>query len=585
MSSFYGNSGGDDKKSPSINIDNTLTKVGQAADAYAAGHIIVVSDTEPENDSNKIWVKDESADEILVPTMDEFNEFKNKYSSPLTASTVSAMMDNTRIYVYTGSETGYVNGNWYYYDGDNWVSGGVYNSVAVDTDDTLSIADKAADAKAVGDEMTALRDDFEQLVPGLSDEAKAALLACFEHVAWVDDDGQDYYDALEAALYDEPVPPVVREFVWDGTSSGVDGWIDSDHITGLTNPAQLNIVAGHSIKSGATYVSENVYTYDDSGPVPYSITGRAVSRSQIIIGDLDGKVVGLSRYILTGGASITFGLWYGYFYADDNTFNSLQAMSTTKYFSVNYWRSKSAILPVDSSKTGGRFLVMAFKKGDGTTDFTTEELAEIPTLITINAPEFENTYEYIPSTGHVLSNESEMEVVGGDLGTMQESVSNNILNIQLPAGANNTHYVMIRKRNYTPANATKARIRSRIRINDISAANAECGFTMTIKAGDKCAGLYTRKSDSDPSGNMYFAIRDSSNTEIDITNAPFQLNQWYEVEAAIEDNIQTIKVNGTVIYTGTGNTYYGSSGCIFTRRQDSTGSLNMDMEWLEIEWT
>lgn len=36
---------------------------------------------------------------------------------------------------------------------------------------------------------------------GLSDEAKDALLNCFAHVAWVDEHGQDYYDALEAALY------------------------------------------------------------------------------------------------------------------------------------------------------------------------------------------------------------------------------------------------------------------------------------------------------------------------------------------------------------------------------------------------
>lgn len=36
---------------------------------------------------------------------------------------------------------------------------------------------------------------------GLTEEAKTALLACFQQVAWVDDDGQDYYDALESALY------------------------------------------------------------------------------------------------------------------------------------------------------------------------------------------------------------------------------------------------------------------------------------------------------------------------------------------------------------------------------------------------
>lgn len=36
---------------------------------------------------------------------------------------------------------------------------------------------------------------------GLSDDVKQALLNCFAHVAWIDEYGQDYYDALYNALY------------------------------------------------------------------------------------------------------------------------------------------------------------------------------------------------------------------------------------------------------------------------------------------------------------------------------------------------------------------------------------------------
>lgn len=36
---------------------------------------------------------------------------------------------------------------------------------------------------------------------GLTSDIKEALLDCFEHVAWIDANGQDYYDALESALY------------------------------------------------------------------------------------------------------------------------------------------------------------------------------------------------------------------------------------------------------------------------------------------------------------------------------------------------------------------------------------------------
>ena len=46
------------------------------------------------------------------------------------------MTDKSRIYVYTGSQSGYNNGHWYYWNGSAWTDGGVYNAVA--TDDALS---------------------------------------------------------------------------------------------------------------------------------------------------------------------------------------------------------------------------------------------------------------------------------------------------------------------------------------------------------------------------------------------------------------------------------------------------------------
>lgn len=46
-----------------------------------------------------------------------------------------------------------------------------------------------------------LRDEIESGGSGLTDDIKQALLNCFAHVAWIDEHGQDYYDALEDALY------------------------------------------------------------------------------------------------------------------------------------------------------------------------------------------------------------------------------------------------------------------------------------------------------------------------------------------------------------------------------------------------
>lgn len=46
--------------------------------------------------------------------------------APATASTVAEMTDTSKIYIYTGNEPGYTAGNWYYWDGTAWVSGGAY---------------------------------------------------------------------------------------------------------------------------------------------------------------------------------------------------------------------------------------------------------------------------------------------------------------------------------------------------------------------------------------------------------------------------------------------------------------------------
>jgi hypothetical protein len=92
-----------------------------------------------------------AAIDTIGAKVDELDTKTSDYGAPFIAATVADMTDQARIYVYVGSETGYTAGNWYYYNGTAWVSGGVYNSTALQTDKTLSMADMAADAKKTGD--------------------------------------------------------------------------------------------------------------------------------------------------------------------------------------------------------------------------------------------------------------------------------------------------------------------------------------------------------------------------------------------------------------------------------------------------
>lgn len=94
---------------------------------------------------------------------------RSEIGTPLVAATAAAMTDTSKVYVYTGSETGYTSGDWYYYDGSAWVSGGVYNSAAVQTDTTLAVSGMAADANAVGDAISAVESEVEDVESKVKD--------------------------------------------------------------------------------------------------------------------------------------------------------------------------------------------------------------------------------------------------------------------------------------------------------------------------------------------------------------------------------------------------------------------------------
>lgn len=102
----------------------------------------------------------------------------NVYGAPLTASTSAGMTDQTKVYVYTGTTGGgYTNGHWYYYNGSAWTDGGVYNSSAVQTDTTLTLAGVPADAAAAGGDLTDLKSALCVSYENLSFPVEAGTMA------------------------------------------------------------------------------------------------------------------------------------------------------------------------------------------------------------------------------------------------------------------------------------------------------------------------------------------------------------------------------------------------------------------------
>lgn len=121
---------------------------------------------------------------------------------------------------------------------------------------------------ASGSDIGLLRD---ALNGGLSQAAIEALLACFENVAWIGDDGQDYYDALESALN------AVRGISLDVSTLSFVGSGQTQQLTATTVPAGGAVSWESSNTSVATVSSSGLVTSAGVGTATITASSGDVS--------------------------------------------------------------------------------------------------------------------------------------------------------------------------------------------------------------------------------------------------------------------------------------------------------------------
>jgi len=160
--------------------------------------------------------------------------------------------------------------------------------VEVETDTTLAISGAPADAAETGRQIGLLKADLDALEPGLSDTAKVALLNCFAHVAWTDEHGQTYYDALESALYADSYPK----------------------ITAVFNAGSNVIYTDTALNTLKQYLAVKYYeTKDSAGTVvastDYSLTGTLVEGLSTVSVSYDG----LTTSCVINGVVDFYNIW------------------------------------------------------------------------------------------------------------------------------------------------------------------------------------------------------------------------------------------------------------------------------------
>lgn len=113
----------------------------------------------PANNGKLVYVHEGALDTLEPSNLDLH------VGSPTVVSSLDEMTDTSKIYVYDG--------DWYAYNGSEWVDKGQFNEPEIVTDKTLNVSDRPADGKAVGDALSTKAEidgEYESMTVGSAEQ-------------------------------------------------------------------------------------------------------------------------------------------------------------------------------------------------------------------------------------------------------------------------------------------------------------------------------------------------------------------------------------------------------------------------------
>lgn len=164
--------------------------------------------------------------------------------TPEVAETAADMTETDKIYVYVGSEEGYTAGNWYYFNGTSWASGGVFGSSG----------------------------------GGISNNARNLLKYILERVAYTETGMQIYVNALYEALKQIDSPPTETYTILNTLVNVTNSNGATSIASGSAYSAILSVESGYTwgtvtITMGETDITSSAYNSSTHEISIASVTG------------------------------------------------------------------------------------------------------------------------------------------------------------------------------------------------------------------------------------------------------------------------------------------------------------------------
>ena len=220
--------------------------------------------------------------------------------SAVVVDAVADMIDTTQAYLYVGNESGYTKGDWYYYDGTEWVSGGQYG----------------ADG-------------------GINTNARNILKYILQRVAYTETGMQTYVDALYQALAQA-----------GGGSSETTTYMIMNALTNVTN-SNTATGADEGDSYTATLTADTDYTIDSvvitMGGTDITSTAYDSTTNTITIASVTGDVIITASatndwdysWNSSSGVAPDFMTYGSISFAQDNSYATIHLNSSQDLFTIS----------------------------------------------------------------------------------------------------------------------------------------------------------------------------------------------------------------------------------------------------------